>query len=298
MTSSSSPRDAAVSPIIATILLVVLTVTVIAVAAVVVINISEGYGDQKTVDIRVSPTEDNGYKVVVTGGADAAELTSLSAHVDGVTFEDGGNIPDPAVGLPGVLKVASSPSAGEALMTLIGTFTDGTVQLVYEGRVKVGAGGTGSLPKPVQTTKPIDTTEQKQDEPPEPKTTGDKTFTLNNNLNLWELSSTSRNNPREYTFDSESPMVVYRDLSIPESEDQKRLLRVEVLDPEWFRILWRYPNDNPTGMIISVDQIKQGISIPIDKSVLTTGNLVYILLENGKVDEPGHKSEAWIKIIK
>lgn len=56
MTSSSPPRDAAVSPIIATVLLVVLTVTVIAVAAVVVINISEGYGDQETVDIRVSPS--------------------------------------------------------------------------------------------------------------------------------------------------------------------------------------------------------------------------------------------------
>lgn len=108
MTPSSSPRDSAVSPVIATVLLVVLTVTVIAVAAVVVINISEGYGDQKTVDIRVSPSGDYEYKVVVTGGADATELTSLSAHVDGVTFEYGGDISDPEVGLPRILAVARS----------------------------------------------------------------------------------------------------------------------------------------------------------------------------------------------
>lgn len=138
MTSSSSPRDSAVSPIIATVLLVVLTVTVIAVAAVVVINISEGYGDQKTVDIRVTPVSGtNNFSIVLTGGADAAELTSLRAHVDRVTFEDGGNIPDPEVGLPWILKVDHSEIEGEAVMTLIGTFTDGTVQLVYEGRVEV-----------------------------------------------------------------------------------------------------------------------------------------------------------------
>lgn len=138
MTSSSPPRDAAVSPIIATVLLVVLTVTVIAVAAVVVINISEGYGDQETVDIRVSPSGDYEYKVIVTGGADAVELTSLRAHVDGVTFESRGDISDPEVGLPWILKVKPPGIEGEAVMTLIGTFTDGTVQLVYEGRVEVG----------------------------------------------------------------------------------------------------------------------------------------------------------------
>lgn len=201
MTSSSSPCDAAVSPIIATILLVMLTVTVIAVAAVVVINISEGYGDQKTVDIRVSPAGDNEYKVVVTGGADAAELTSLSAHVDKVTFED--DISDPVVGLPSILKVASSPSAGEALMTLIGTFTDGTVQLVYEGRVEVGVGGTGNLPKPVPTTaKP---TEEEGGDTPGGGESGGEDIPPISEENIWNEHGLNPNSENVVSWGTVSP---------------------------------------------------------------------------------------------
>ncbi|HJK77733.1 MAG TPA: type IV pilin [Methanocorpusculum sp.] len=140
MTSSSSPRDAAVSPIIATILLVVLTVTVIAVAAVVVINISEGYGDQKTVDIRVTPVSGtNNFSVVLTGGADAAELTKIQGRLEG-----GGQISspieNPKVGLPEERKLEST-IPGEVLLTLIGTFADGTVQTVYQSLVNVQATG-------------------------------------------------------------------------------------------------------------------------------------------------------------
>lgn len=143
MTSSSSPRDAAVSPIIATILLVVLTVTVIAVAAVVVINISEGYGDQKTVDIRVTPVSGtNNFSVVLTGGADAAELTKIQGRLEG-----GGQISspieNPKVGLPEERKLEST-IPGEVLLTLIGTFADGTVQTVYQSLVNVQA--TGYIP--------------------------------------------------------------------------------------------------------------------------------------------------------
>ncbi|MCZ0862784.1 hypothetical protein O0S09_05885 [Methanocorpusculum sp. CW153] len=117
-----------------------LTVTVIAVAAVVVINISEGYGDQKTVDIRVTPVSGtNNFSVVLTGGADAAELTKIQGRLEG-----GGQISspieNPKVGLPEERKLEST-IPGEVLLTLIGTFADGTVQTVYQSLVNVQATG-------------------------------------------------------------------------------------------------------------------------------------------------------------
>jgi FlaG/FlaF family flagellin (archaellin) len=135
--ASETHREDAVSPVIATILLIALTVTVIAVAALVVTNIAGGYGDQKVVDIRVTPSGEKTFSVMVIGGTDASQLTSLQALAEGVEFVNGGVIDDPQVGLLDELGISGSNVAGEVRLTLVGTFTDGTVQVVYSSLVTV-----------------------------------------------------------------------------------------------------------------------------------------------------------------
>jgi len=135
--ASGTHREDAVSPVIATIILIALTVTVIAVAALVVTNIAGGYGDQKVVDIRVTPSGEKTFSVMVIGGTDASQLTSLQALAEGVEFVNGGVIGGPQVGLPDKLEISGSNVAGEVRLTLVGTFTDGTVQVVYSSLVTV-----------------------------------------------------------------------------------------------------------------------------------------------------------------
>ena len=144
---SGTRKEDAVSPVIATILLLIMTVTVITVAALVVTDIAGGYGDAKSVDIRVSPTGTDALRVVVTGGPDAVSLRSLTLSAEKMAFEDGGVVADPQVGLPDVIKYGSSV-AGEVLLILVGTFADGTVQMVYQGTVNVQAGGGVPTPNP------------------------------------------------------------------------------------------------------------------------------------------------------
>ena len=83
MMRSGTRKEDAVSPVIATILLLIMTVTVITVAALVVTDIAGGYGDAKSVDIRVSPEGENTFSVVVTGGPDAADLTEITGQIKG-----------------------------------------------------------------------------------------------------------------------------------------------------------------------------------------------------------------------
>lgn len=138
---SALKRDAAVSPVIATVLLVALTVVVVAVSAGVVMEIAGGTGGAKSVDIRVSPIAENTYEGVVTGGADAGSLQLLTGMMESVAFENGGTIASPKVDLPDHLKVLGAATTGEKLLTLVGTFADGTVQMVYQTQVNVGAEG-------------------------------------------------------------------------------------------------------------------------------------------------------------
>ena len=84
---SPSSQDAAVSPAIGTILLVALTVVFVAVAAVVAMGLANGMFDMKQVGLTLEPygiaSEERGISLTVHGGADAGDLVSLSASLNG-----------------------------------------------------------------------------------------------------------------------------------------------------------------------------------------------------------------------
>ena len=86
---SSSPHDPAVSPVIGTMLLIALTVIFIAIVVAVVMGISSGMFDFKSVGLTLNPygvsdeNPEHGIGITIYGGADAANIVSLSAVITG-----------------------------------------------------------------------------------------------------------------------------------------------------------------------------------------------------------------------
>ncbi len=87
--STSSPQDTAVSPVIGTILLIALTVLFVSIVVAVVMGISGGLFAFKSVGLTLNPygigneSPEHGIGITVYGGADAADIVSLSAVITG-----------------------------------------------------------------------------------------------------------------------------------------------------------------------------------------------------------------------
>lgn len=87
--STSSPQDPAVSPVIGTMLLIALTVIFVAVVVAVVMGISGGMFAFKSVGMTLDPygiggeNPEHGIGITIYGGADAADIVSLSAVITG-----------------------------------------------------------------------------------------------------------------------------------------------------------------------------------------------------------------------
>lgn len=76
--------DRAVTPVIAVVILLALTVTVAAISATIMMDVVNGAGGEKFVDLQVYPSAGlNEFEVVVTGGADAGSLISLTGQMAG-----------------------------------------------------------------------------------------------------------------------------------------------------------------------------------------------------------------------
>lgn len=170
---SPSSHDAAVSPVIGTILLVALTVVFIAIVAMVATGMAGGLFETKQVGVTLEPygiagDSERGVSVQIYGGADAGDLVSLTASLNGpeLVYRETGksSVEDPVVGtgyrfkaedretissirefnnmkLPVTLKtnhILSMPRT-TYLVTVTGKFSDGTEQVLLVQKVTLPA---------------------------------------------------------------------------------------------------------------------------------------------------------------
>ena len=124
--------DDAVSPVIATILLVAVVVILVAVISAAVLPMAGNLGTVKSASVTVTLNEAGTLPVVtLIGGSDAGSLRNLTVYVSG----DCGNgfvIEHPVVGKPSVASV-SLTEKGSHTVNIVGEFNDSTVQTLYTG---------------------------------------------------------------------------------------------------------------------------------------------------------------------
>jgi flagellin-like protein len=167
-----SKRESAVSPVIGTILLVAITVVLVAIVAAVVMGMSGDVGKAKSIGLTVegvrqpifTGTEDEPhpyYVVRIYGGSDVANLKYLNLSVEGTPgaafvgttrdLSEGINMdlfteagypeghPIPTSDLVGLglryLPFGSIEPGVPTLITVTGTFSDGSEQILYSGKV-------------------------------------------------------------------------------------------------------------------------------------------------------------------
>ena len=126
-------KDDAVSPVIATILLVAVVVVLVAVIAAAVLPMAGDLGTVKSVSVTVGLNADGTLPVVtVIGGDDAGMLTNLTVYVsetdEAVIVAD-----TPKVGIPYSSKLSKLNQSGEQTVNVVGKFSDSTTQTLYTG---------------------------------------------------------------------------------------------------------------------------------------------------------------------
>jgi len=126
--------DDAVSPVVATILLVAIVVVLAAVVASTVIPMAGNIGTVKSVSAVVTLNDAGTLPVVtVVGGADAEYVEELTVYVSG-TEEAVISVPNPLVGKPYTSDPKFSLGAvGRQTVSIAASFDDGTVQTLYTG---------------------------------------------------------------------------------------------------------------------------------------------------------------------
>ena len=127
-----SGTDDAVSPVIATILLVAVVVILVAVISAAVLPMAGNLGTVKSASVTVTLNEAGTLPVVtLIGGSDAGSLRNLTVYVSGDS-SNGFVIEHPVVGKPSVASV-SLTEKGSQTVNVVGEFNDSTVQTLYTG---------------------------------------------------------------------------------------------------------------------------------------------------------------------
>ena len=126
-------KDDAVSPVVATILLVAVVVVLVAVISAAVLPMAGDLGTVKSVSVTVGLNADGTLPVVtVIGGDDAGMLTNLTVYVsetdEAVIVED-----NPKVGILYSSKLSKLDYAGQQTVNVVGNFSDSTTQTLYTG---------------------------------------------------------------------------------------------------------------------------------------------------------------------
>ena len=126
-------KDDAVSPVVATILLVAVVVVLVAVISAAVLPMAGDLGTVKSVSVTVG-LNDKGTLPVVTviGGDDAEMLTNLTVYVsgyDGVVLDT----EKPVVGKPYIAEANMGITAGQHTVNVVGKVSDSTTQTLYTG---------------------------------------------------------------------------------------------------------------------------------------------------------------------
>lgn len=128
----STKKNDGVSPVIGTILLVAITVVLVAIISAVVMGMTGNVGNTHVVGVTVGQDSAAGnITVTITGGADANQLSALYVY-NGSSPVNGTVTTTPVVGVP----YSFSPGAGQASISVVGTFSDGN-QTIYTGTINV-----------------------------------------------------------------------------------------------------------------------------------------------------------------
>jgi len=91
-------------------------------------------GSSKIVGVQVTPGADKEVFVTITGGANAGELTKLNVYFNGTDGTTGNPIDSVTVGKP---NSVTSPTGGMTLISVTGTFKDGSVQSLYSSEMSI-----------------------------------------------------------------------------------------------------------------------------------------------------------------
>ena len=127
-------KDDAVSPVVATILLVAVVVVLVAVISAAVLPMAGDLGTVKSVSVTVG-LNDKGTLPVVTviGGDDAGMLTNLTVYVSGYDSAVL-DTEKPVVGKPySPTTTGLDITDGQHTVNVVGKFSDSTTQTLYTG---------------------------------------------------------------------------------------------------------------------------------------------------------------------
>jgi len=122
--------EEAVSPVIGVILMVAIVVILAAVIAAFVFGMAGSTSATKTIGMTVSPTS-TGVDILWQGGADLNSMTAMQYSLDGAAGVDSG------VTFPVTVGETSAVACGDPTgvhLVLIGTFTDGSSQVIFDRR--------------------------------------------------------------------------------------------------------------------------------------------------------------------
>jgi len=128
--------DSAVSPVIGSILLVAITVIIAAVIAAFVFGMT---GDIQQTRIVAVTSDVNGNDIVLTyhGGKDSVQLVALTVQEPAGCTLDASWTTGPDVGTTATCTIATSGDRNHVVV--VGTFTDGTQQVLLDTYQVVGA---------------------------------------------------------------------------------------------------------------------------------------------------------------
>ena len=131
----TSDCDDAVSPVVATILLVAIVVVLVAAVSSVVIPMVGNIGSVKSVSAAVTLNDAGTLPVVtVLGGTDSGSIETLTVYVSG-TRDSVISQPRPAVGKPYSSKLPGLGAVGKQTVSIVAEFADGSIQTIYTGNL-------------------------------------------------------------------------------------------------------------------------------------------------------------------
>ena len=137
--------DDAVSPVVATILLVAIVVVLAAVISATVIPMAGNIGTVKSVSAVVTLNDAGTLPVVtVVGGTDAESVEKITVYVSG-TKDAVISVSSPLVGKPYSSKLSGLGAVGKQTVSIVADFDDGTVQTLYTGSLVFKGSAVSSL---------------------------------------------------------------------------------------------------------------------------------------------------------
>ncbi len=137
--------DDAVSPVVATILLVAIVVVLAAVISATVIPMAGNIGTVKSVSAVVTLNDAGTLPVVtVVCGTDAEYVEKITVYVSG-TKDAVISVSNPLVGKPYSSKLSGLGAVGKQTVSIVADFDDGTVQTLYTGSLVFKGSAVSSL---------------------------------------------------------------------------------------------------------------------------------------------------------